>query len=102
MAWYLKYYECSECSTKWTDEWSCTCNDRCPECRAETEPYDDEDLTYVVESAAPDEFMVMFSPDGAESSPDCEPIGTFDNKHDALALIQARHESARQGEILRS
>jgi hypothetical protein len=101
MAWYLKYYECSECGTKWTDEWSCTCNDRCPECRAETESYDDENLTYFVESVAPGTFTVMFSPDTAESSPDYEPIGTFDNEHDALALIQV-HESDGPGEILQT
>ena len=68
MTWLLKYYECSECGAKWTDEWSCACNDRCPSCRAETEPYDDKDLTYFVESVAPGTFTVMFSPDTAESS----------------------------------
>jgi hypothetical protein len=102
MAWYLKHYECTVCGAKWTDEWSCACNDRCPNCRAETEPYDDQDLSNVVESAAPGEFIVMFSPDSAEDSPEYEPIGTFDNEHDALAFIQARHESVGQGEILQS
>jgi hypothetical protein len=92
MAWYLKYYECSECGTKWTNEWSCACNDRCPNCRAETEPYDDEDLSYLVKPSAPGKFMVMFSPDSAESSPDYEPIATFSNEIDAFALIRARQE----------
>lgn len=36
--WYEKHYQCSECGTEWTDEWSCTCNDRCPGCNVETEP----------------------------------------------------------------
>lgn len=36
--WFEKHYVCSECSTKWKDEWSCMCNDRCPGCNAETEP----------------------------------------------------------------
>jgi len=97
MAWYLKYYECSACGIKWTDEWSCTCNDRCPECRAEIEPYDDEDLTYIVEPSPQGKFIVMFSPDSAESSPDYEPIGTFSNEVDALALVRARWESLSGG-----
>ncbi|WP_285905148.1 hypothetical protein [Pseudodesulfovibrio pelocollis] len=41
---YRNYYECS-CGHTWEDEWSCMCNDRCPECRLEIEPYDSEDLT---------------------------------------------------------
>lgn len=102
MAWYLKYYECSECGTKWTDEWSCTCNDRCPSCRAETEPYDDDDLTYVVEHAAPEMFMVLFSPDSAENSPDYEPLGMFSNEGDARSYILARHQSPGQDEILQT
>jgi hypothetical protein len=92
MAWYLKFYQCSECGTKWTDEWSCACNDRCPKCRAETEPYDDEDLTCVVQPAASGTFAVMFSPEGAESSPGYEPIGVFDNEADAFALVRARQK----------
>src|ERR1700720_555312 len=102
MAWYLKYYECSECGTMWTDEWSCTWNDRCPKCRAETEPHDDKDLTYVIQPAASGKFMVMFSPDSAESSPDYGPIGSFDNEGDALALGQALHQSPGVDEILQS
>jgi predicted Zn-ribbon and HTH transcriptional regulator len=37
---FLNFYECSECGTKWTDEWDCMCNDRCPKCSCEIEPYD--------------------------------------------------------------
>jgi len=33
-------YECSECGERWEDEWSCPCNDRCPCCNAEIEPYE--------------------------------------------------------------
>jgi hypothetical protein len=99
MAWYLKYYECSECSTKWTDEWSCTCNDRCPNCRAETEPYDDEDLTYVMKPVAPNTFKVVFSPDSAENSPDYETIGVFKNKAEAFALVTARQDSLSADEF---
>jgi hypothetical protein len=27
------------CQVEWKDEWSCACNDRCPECNSEIEPY---------------------------------------------------------------
>lgn len=33
------------CDTEWADEWSCACNDRCPSCDSEIEPYTSEDLT---------------------------------------------------------
>lgn len=36
--WFEKHYVCSECGEEWSDEWSCECNDRCPECNCETEP----------------------------------------------------------------
>jgi hypothetical protein len=89
MGWYLNYYRCSECGTEWTDEWSCTCNDRCPTCRAETEPHDDEDLTYVIEPNSQGGFVVMFSPDNAEDSPDYQPIGEFKSHRGALKYVEA-------------
>ncbi len=91
MAWCLKYYECSRCSTKWTDEWSCACNDRCPSCRTETEPYDDEDLSYIVRPVARGKFEVAFSPESAESAPKYKPIAVFDKESDALAFVDAQH-----------
>ena len=41
---YRNCYECSECGTKWTNEWDCVCNDCCPKCSTETEPYDSVEL----------------------------------------------------------
>jgi hypothetical protein len=32
------------CGKKWTDEWSCMCNDKCPVCGGEIEPYKSEEL----------------------------------------------------------
>jgi hypothetical protein len=43
--WFENHYVCSDCTMTWTDEWSCTCNDRCPECDAETEPSFSLDLS---------------------------------------------------------
>lgn len=36
---YLNHYRCSRCNLKWQDRWSCACNDQCPQCRSEIEPY---------------------------------------------------------------
>ena len=36
---YRNFYRCPNDGTKWQDEWSCMCNDRCPKCNAEIEPY---------------------------------------------------------------
>jgi hypothetical protein len=43
--WFEKYYHCPICDTEWTDEWSCLCNDKCPNCNAEIEPFDSVDLS---------------------------------------------------------
>ena len=40
---YRNHYRCI-CGHEWTDEWDCTCNDRCPKCNTEIEPYDSEEL----------------------------------------------------------
>ncbi len=41
---YLNHYQCP-CGTAWTDNWDCMCNDHCPQCDREIEPYDSEDRT---------------------------------------------------------
>jgi hypothetical protein len=37
---YLNQYRCSCCQTEWEDVWDCGCNDRCPDCNKEIEPYE--------------------------------------------------------------
>ena len=41
-SWFRNFYR--HCEVSWDDEWSCTCNDKCPECGAEIEPYESESL----------------------------------------------------------
>ncbi len=41
---YLNRYKCERCSEEWEDQWDCMCNDRCPVCNAEIEPFESEDL----------------------------------------------------------
>ncbi|OAI27954.1 hypothetical protein [Methylomonas koyamae] len=37
---YLNQYRCPYCQTEWEDGWDCACNDRCPDCNKEIEPYE--------------------------------------------------------------
>lgn len=49
---YLNLYRCV-CGHEWKDTWDCVCNDRCPMCNTEIEPYESEDC------AAPKLFIVV-------------------------------------------
>jgi len=41
---FINYY-CCPCGERWVDSWSCTCNDRCPACNKEIEPYHSDDFS---------------------------------------------------------
>jgi transcription initiation factor IIE alpha subunit len=41
---FRNHYRCPNDATEWSDEWSCQCNDKCPTCNAEIEPYESEDI----------------------------------------------------------
>lgn len=41
---FLNKYKCPCCGEEWEDEWSCTCNDRCPSCNKEIEPHESIEL----------------------------------------------------------
>ena len=87
MAWFLNFYKCARCKRRWTDEWSCMCDDECPDCGArDATPLDSDDLTVLVE---PDgsEFVVLRSPDTAEHDPDYEEIGRFPTRAKAEAFM---------------
>src|SRR5216683_2590309 len=50
MAWFLNFYKCDRCKRRWTDEWSCMCDDECPHCvRRDMTPYNSEELTTLIE-----------------------------------------------------
>jgi hypothetical protein len=86
MAWFRNSYRHDECGLGWTDEWSCACNDRCPECNAEIEPYASEDLSVLVEAHKDGEQWVVFvsSPDAEDKPHYVETC--FDQKQDAHAF----------------
>lgn len=41
---FVNFYECDACDEAWGDQWSCACNDKCPNCGHEIEPYATDEL----------------------------------------------------------
>jgi hypothetical protein len=69
MAWLENGYHCPACDTDWCGEWSCACDDTCPNCGcADVSPYDSVDLSVFVRKR-PDWFAVYYSSAYAESDP---------------------------------
>ncbi len=41
---FVNHYKCPYDGTEWSDEWSCACNDKCPTCNKEIEPYESDEI----------------------------------------------------------
>ena len=83
MAWYRNYYRCDRCDSEWRDEWSCMCDDDCPDCGARhMSPYDSDDLTVIVVPTAGG-FVVRCSPDTAEHNPDYRELKSLGTRGEA-------------------
>lgn len=77
MAWYRNHYHCARCGHEWPDEWSCMCDDDCPQCDARhMSPYRSDDLTEVIENDG-EEFVALWSPETAEHDPAYVELGRF-------------------------
>jgi NAD-dependent SIR2 family protein deacetylase len=86
MAWFRNHYRCVRCHRKWTDEWSCTCDDDCPHCGApHMSPAASDDLTIIVDDGADGVFIVLQSPDSAEHDPAYQEVAHFPTKEAADA-----------------
>ncbi|RUU81431.1 MAG: hypothetical protein EOS05_08360 [Mesorhizobium sp.] len=89
MSWYANHYECYRCGEHWVDEWSCMCDDDCPNCGARhATPIESEDLTRLIVPDASD-FVVLRSPDNAQDQPDYEEIGRFASNALAKRFLDA-------------
>ncbi len=87
MAWYRNYYECARCGRRWSDEWSCMCDDDCPHCGARhMTPYESDDLTEVI-SEEGSAFVVLRSPDTAEHYADYRELGRFPTRAEAKTFL---------------
>lgn len=89
MAWFRNKYECYRCAEVWEDEWSCGCDDECPNCEArDVGAYDSEDLTFVI-FEEDNHFEVWRSPDDAEHKPDYHYAAMFLSREFAEAYIRS-------------
>jgi hypothetical protein len=87
MAWFQNHYHCGDCGTEWEDEWSCCCDDECPNCGSgDWSPVESEDLTEVVEETSHG-FVVMRSPDSADDKPRYVPVAQFASEELAIRFI---------------
>jgi hypothetical protein len=88
VAWYLNHYHCTDCDTSWDDEWSCCCDDECPNCGSRNwSPVSSDDLTEIVVPMG-QEFAVMRSPDSATDKPRYVPIAQFTSEHFAYRFVE--------------
>ena len=68
----------------WTDEWSCMCDDECPHCGArDMSPADSDNLTHVIEKRD-QKYVVLWSPETAEHSPDYCELRSFPSRKQAM------------------
>ena len=95
MAWFRNHYKCDRCGSNWTDEWSCMCDDDCPECGSRHySPYHSDDLTDVVVRCGR-QYLALRSPETAEHFAKYEELGRFKTKKEARAhLAQISREDA--------
>ena len=90
MAWFRNHYHCGDCGTDWEDEWSCSCDDECPECGSgDWSPVESEDLTFLVE---PEEgrFAIYESPLSADDKPRYGRVAVAPSPEAAAAYITYR------------
>lgn len=88
MAWFLNSYQCDDCGTSWEDEWSCCCDDECPNCGSgDWSPYESQDLTVVVYRSHVG-FVVERSPDDADDRPNYAFVGRFADEPVAAAFAK--------------
>jgi hypothetical protein len=92
MSWFLNHYKCARCHRSWTDEWSCMCDDDCPHCGARhMSPDSSDELTELIEEEG-NAFVVRWSPESAEHTPDYQELGRFQTYEKATSFLMAsRH-----------
>lgn len=96
MAWYRNHYHCGDCGTDWEDEWSCCCDDECPECGSRHwSPVESEDLTEVV-SMVDGQYALFRSPDAADDGPAYGLVAVFAGRDQAEHYMHRRDASRIQ------
>jgi predicted nucleic acid-binding Zn-ribbon protein len=94
MAWYLNKYKCEDCGAVWEDQWSCSCDDECPECSVDHSPYNSVDMSAYVEKTKDGTFTVYYSPPEAQHFPDYTFFAEVIMENVALALAEIAKDIA--------
>lgn len=95
MAWYRNIYECTDCGAGWEDEWSCACDDECPNCGAsDYSPVDSEDLSVLVERSNLCRVQISYSHPEADHDPDYRVLAIVTNPNLAKLLARIAFELA--------
>lgn len=96
MAWYRSHYSCDDCNTDWVDEWSCCCDDECPNCgSSDWSPVDSEDVSAFVENSGDDGFTIYYSPPEADNNADYTVFATTPFRSVALILEKIAFDLAK-------
>jgi hypothetical protein len=78
VAWFENNYLCPECGAVWDSEWSCACNDECPDCETgDITPVFSREMTISVEPVGDGVWMIWQSPENADDDPDYQVVGTL-------------------------
>lgn len=87
MAWFNNHYRCPGCGARWEDQWSCTCDDDCPECgERHLSPRKSDDLSVTVDQEHRDSgivWCVLKSSDEAEDDPDYRTVAICNSRRTA-------------------
>lgn len=87
MAWYLDSYECSQCGAGWQDEWSCCCDDECPNCGAsDHSPIESTDISAFTDKHDEGGYDIYYSPPHAGHDADYTLLATTTNRNLAIIL----------------
>src|SRR5579875_611291 len=49
VGWFEMEHVCPRCGCEWEDAWTCSCNDRCPDCDLECKPVSSKDFSRPLE-----------------------------------------------------
>ncbi|WP_114390816.1 hypothetical protein [Notoacmeibacter marinus] len=94
MAWFNNQYRCDECGAEWEDEWSCCCDDECPECQAgDWQPYDSENLSAYVERI-PDGWEVYYSHPDDSDQPNYNLFAIVGDEEMVPAVLQQARDAS--------
>lgn len=95
MAWYENSYFCGDCNKSWFDEWSCGCDDQCPNCGIDYEPENMKDLSAFFEKTTDGTYKIFYSPADAAHHPDYTFFAEVIHLKVARALEQVASDLAK-------